>query len=102
MKDCRIGVVGAGGRMGRLLLRLAASMPGFRLAAGSERAGSPEIGKDLGTLAGIEALGVTLGDDAKKVFAASDAVLDFTVPEASLAHAKLAAASGNPVTGESI
>jgi len=94
MKDCRIGVVGAGGRMGRLLLRLAASMPGFRLAAGSERAGSPEIGKDLGTLAGIEALGVTLGDDAKKVFAASDAVLDFTVPEASLAHAKLAAASG--------
>src|SRR5690242_5376735 len=94
MKECRIGVVGAGGRMGRLLLRLAASTPGFRLAAGSERAGSPEIGKDLGILAGIESLGVTLGGDAKKVFAASDAVLDFTVPEASLAHAKLAAASG--------
>ncbi len=35
MKDCRIGVVGAGGRMGRLLLRLAATTPGFRLVAGS-------------------------------------------------------------------
>ena len=39
MKDCRIGVVGAAGRMGRLLLRLAATTPGFRLVAGSERQG---------------------------------------------------------------
>lgn len=94
MKECRIGVVGAGGRMGRLLLRLAATTPGFALAAGSERQGSPDLGKDLGALAGMEPLGLTLGDDAKKVFAASDAVLDFTIPEASLAHAKLAASSG--------
>ena len=94
MKDCRIGVVGAGGRMGRLLLRLAATRPGFRLVAGSERKGSPDLGKDLGVLAGIEPVGLTLGEDAKTVFAASDAVLDFTTPEATLTHAKLAAASG--------
>ncbi len=94
MKDCRIGILGAGGRMGRLLLRLAATTPGFRLAAGSERKGSPDIGKDLGLLAGLEPLKLELGDDARKVFAASDAVLDFTAPEASLAHAKLAATSG--------
>ena len=31
MTDCRIGVVGAAGRMGRVLLRLAATAPGFRL-----------------------------------------------------------------------
>ncbi len=94
MKDCRIGVVGAAGRMGRLLLRLAATTPGFRLAGGSERKGASDIGKDLGTLAGIERLGLNLGDDAKKVFAAADAVLDFTAPAASLAHARLAAAAG--------
>jgi 4-hydroxy-tetrahydrodipicolinate reductase len=94
MKDCRIGVVGAGGRMGRLLLRLAATTPGFRLVGGSERKGAPDIGKDLGQLAGIEPLGLALGDDAKQLFAAADAVLDFTAPEASLAHAKLAAAAG--------
>jgi len=94
MKDCRIGVVGAGGRMGRLLLRLSATTPGFRLAGGSEKKGAADLGKDLGSLAGLEPLGLTLGDDPKMVFAAADAVLDFTAPEASLAHARLAAASG--------
>jgi 4-hydroxy-tetrahydrodipicolinate reductase len=94
MSDCRIGVVGAAGRMGRVLLRLAATTPGYSVAACSERLGVAELGRDLGSLAGIEALGLTLGDNAEAVFAASDAVLDFTVPSATLAHAVLAAASG--------
>jgi len=80
--------------MGRVLLRLAATTPGYRLAAGSERPGAAELGQDLGSLAGIGALGLILGDKADAVFAASDAVLDFTSPTASLAHAALAAASG--------
>jgi len=94
MTDCRIGVVGAAGRMGRVLLRLAATTPGYRLAAGSERPGAAELGRDLGSLAGMEPLGLILGDNAEVVFAASDAVLDFTTPSAALAHAALAAASG--------
>ncbi|HEY2111786.1 MAG TPA: 4-hydroxy-tetrahydrodipicolinate reductase, partial [Dongiaceae bacterium] len=94
MSDCRIGVVGAAGRMGRVLLRLASTTPGYSLAAGSERPGAAELGRDLGSLAGIEALGLTLGDQAEAVFAASDAVLDFTTPSATLAHAALAAAAG--------
>ena len=94
MSDCRIGVVGAAGRMGRVLLRLAATTPGYSLAAGSERPGAAELGRDLGSLAGIEELGLTLGDKAEAVFAASDVVLDFTSPAATLAHAALAAASG--------
>jgi 4-hydroxy-tetrahydrodipicolinate reductase len=94
MTDCRIGVLGAGGRMGRVLLRLAATTPGFALAAGAERAGAPELGRDLGTLAGLEPLGLTLGDKAEEVFAASDAVLEFSAPAASLAHAAIAAATG--------
>src|ERR1700756_795009 len=94
MNDCRIGVVGAGGRRVLFLLRLAATTPGFRLVGGSERKGAPDIGKDLGQLAGIEPLGLALGEDVKQLFAAADAVLDFTAPEASLAHAQLAAAAG--------
>jgi 4-hydroxy-tetrahydrodipicolinate reductase len=53
-----------------------------------------ELGRDLGSLAGIEELGLTLGDKAEAIFAASDVVLDFTFPAATLAHAALAAASG--------
>ncbi len=94
MTDCGIGVVGAAGRMGRLLLRLAATTPGFRLVAGSERPGAPDLGRDLGALAGIEPLGLALSDRAEAVFAAADAVLDFTTPAASIAHAALAAAAG--------
>jgi 4-hydroxy-tetrahydrodipicolinate reductase len=93
MAECRIGVVGAAGRMGRSLLRLVASTPGFRLVAGSERPGAAELGQDLGLLAGLAPLGLKLGQDAAAVFAAADAVLDFTAPAASLAHARLAAES---------
>jgi 4-hydroxy-tetrahydrodipicolinate reductase len=94
MTDCRIGVVGAAGRMGRVLLRLAATTPGFRLVAGSERPGQAEIGADLGKLAGLEPMGIALADKPGPVFEASDAVLDFTIPAATLAHAKIAAATG--------
>jgi len=94
MSDCRIGVVGAAGRMGRVLLRLASTTPGFRLAAGSERPGQAAIGADLGTLAGLDPLGIALADKPEPVFEASDAVLDFTIPAATLAHAKIAAATG--------
>ena len=48
MSDCRIGVVGAAGRMGRVLLRLAATTPGYSLAAGSERPGAAELGARSG------------------------------------------------------
>ncbi|MEA2783107.1 MAG: 4-hydroxy-tetrahydrodipicolinate reductase [Rhodospirillaceae bacterium] len=94
MTDCRIGVVGAAGRMGRTLLRLASGTPGFRLAGGTERPEAPEIGSDLGRLAGIEPVGIVLGSDPEALFAACDAVVDFTTPAASLAHARIAAATG--------
>src|SRR6516225_2384545 len=87
MTECRIGVVGAAGRMGRVLVRLAATTPGFSLAGGSDRPGAAEFGRDLGSLAGVEDQGLALGEDPKAVFAAADAVLDFTVPAATLAEA---------------
>ncbi|HXQ41228.1 MAG TPA: 4-hydroxy-tetrahydrodipicolinate reductase [Candidatus Udaeobacter sp.] len=94
MTDCRIGVLGAAGRMGRVLLRLAATTPGYRLVAGSERPGQKEVGADLGRLAGVDPLGIALTDRAEAVFEASDAALDFTIPAAALAHVKIAAATG--------
>ena len=91
MTDLRIGVVGCSGRMGRMILRTIAATPGCAIAGGSEAPGSPALGEDLGGLAGLGALGLTVGDDAAALFARSDAVIDFTVPAASAAHAALAA-----------
>ncbi len=83
--------MGAAGRMGRALVREIANAPGFALAGASERKGAPELGQDAGVLAGLKPLGVKLTDDALPLFAKADAVLDFTVPAASVEHAGFAA-----------
>jgi len=91
MTAYRIGVVGCAGRMGRMLIATIAATPGCVVAGGSERPGSAAIGRDVGTVAGIEPLNLPVFDDAGDLFAAADAVLDFTAPAVSVAHAALAA-----------
>ncbi len=90
----RIGIVGAGGRMGRMLVHVVAETEGCVLAGASEALGSENLGKDAGTLAGIEAAGVTITDDTAAMFEGMDAVIDFTAPAATAAHAALAAEAG--------
>jgi 4-hydroxy-tetrahydrodipicolinate reductase len=87
----KIGIVGCAGRMGRALVAEVAATAGAELAAGSERKGSEPVGKDASVMAGLEASGILIGDDAKAVFAASDAVIDFTAAAIAPLHAGLAA-----------
>lgn len=91
MSDMRLVVVGAAGRMGRALIRAVSETEGVVLAGAIERAGSAELGRDAGQLAGIETLGVSLSDDPLTVFAKADGVIDFTSPAATLHFAELAA-----------
>lgn len=90
----KIGIVGCAGRMGRMLLKEVLATEGCEVAGGTEREGSPSIGEDLGALAGEAPLGIAVTADVKALFAAADAVIDFTAPAASVAHAKLAAETG--------
>lgn len=89
----KIGVIGAGGRMGRMLIAEILAHDEARLGGAVEGPGNQAVGRDAGVLAGVGEAGVAIGDDAKALFAGSDAVLEFTSPEASLAHAVLAAES---------
>ncbi|MBA2126181.1 4-hydroxy-tetrahydrodipicolinate reductase [Hyphomicrobium methylovorum] len=89
----KIAVMGAAGRMGRELILAIAAEPGCTVSGATESAGSPELGKDAGELAGTERLGVTVTSDAAAVIAAADAIVDFTVPKASVEFARLAAQS---------
>ena len=91
MSEMGLIVVGAAGRMGRTLVRVIAENEGTRLVGAIERAGSPEIGKDSGLLAGLGANGVEITDDPLPLFAKADGVLDFTTPAATIAFAELAA-----------
>lgn len=87
----RIGVVGAAGRMGKMLLRACAENAHCRLIGATEVASSPELGRDLGELAGLAPLGVALTANPMDLFAAADVVIDFTVPAATVKHAQWAA-----------
>src|SRR5690606_17835650 len=63
MSDMGLVVVGAAGRMGQVLVRAIHAAPGLRVAGAVERAASPQLGADVGELAGIGNLGVTISDD---------------------------------------
>lgn len=91
MSDLKVAVMGAGGRMGRELVRAVHETPGCVVIGGAERKGSPDLGQDVGVLAGIGSLGVPISDDPLELIARADAVLDFTTPQASVECAGLAA-----------
>ena len=89
--DMRLVVAGAGGRMGRTLVKAIAETKGLALAGALEDPRSPLIGWDAGILAGISEVGVKLTGDAEKAIAEADGVIDFTVPVATLHYAEFAA-----------
>ena len=90
----RIGVAGAAGRMGGAVVRQLAETDGARVSAAGEAAGHPAIGRDVGEMAGIGAIGVPIGETPRALFEASDAVIEFSSPAATLAHARLAGETG--------
>ncbi|MEQ9136090.1 MAG: 4-hydroxy-tetrahydrodipicolinate reductase [Thalassobaculum sp.] len=95
----RIGVFGANGRMGRMIVKAVAESPDAALSAAGVRAGSADLGADAGTLAGLPPTGLATTDRVAAVLAA-DVAIDFTLPEPTLAHAAAAAEAGTPfVTG---
>jgi 4-hydroxy-tetrahydrodipicolinate reductase len=91
MSDMRLIVMGAAGRMGRMLVRTIGEMPGVAVTAALERPGSDARGKDAGTLAGLPPLGVPVTDDPLQAVVNADGILDFTAPQASVELAGLAA-----------
>ncbi|MDH4322267.1 MAG: 4-hydroxy-tetrahydrodipicolinate reductase, partial [Desulfobulbaceae bacterium] len=56
----RVIIAGAAGRMGRRIGYMVNQNPELTVAAGFERTGSPEIGKDMGELGGYGTTGITV------------------------------------------
>ncbi|MGE0736026.1 MAG: 4-hydroxy-tetrahydrodipicolinate reductase [Alphaproteobacteria bacterium] len=87
----KIGVVGAAGRMGQMLIKEIAATDGAQLMGAAERPGHAALGKDAGTVAGLDANGIAIGADAAALFKTCQAVIDFTAPAATVLNAQLAA-----------
>lgn len=86
-----IAVVGASGRMGQMLIAAIEENEAAHISGVTERAGHDWIGRDLGECLGGKANGVIVSDDPLEVFAHSQAVVDFTIPAATILHSELAA-----------
>lgn len=89
----RIGVLGAGGRMGRILIQ-AVHEAGYQLAAAVERPESSLVGTDAGELAGIGSLGVKVVGSLEAVVKDCDVIIDFTAPVATVQHLKICREAG--------
>jgi 4-hydroxy-tetrahydrodipicolinate reductase len=87
----RLIVTGAGGRMGRTLVKAITETPGLMLAGATEGEGSPLLGQDSGVLAGLPPNRVVVTSEVRPLTLAADAIIDFTVPAATVRLAALAA-----------
>lgn len=91
MSEIRIVVAGAGGRMGRAVVRALHETKGVALSGALEAPGHSDLGADAGVLAGLPPAGISLTTDALPLIAEAQAVIDFTVPQTSVELAALAA-----------
>jgi 4-hydroxy-tetrahydrodipicolinate reductase len=85
----RVAVSGAGGRMGREVVKMVLGDPELVLAA----AVSPSSkGKDAGELVGLPHCGVTVAEDLREALAgaAADVLVDFTTPQLAVEHTRIA------------
>jgi len=94
MSDMRLIVAGAGGRMGRTLIKAIAETKGLALAGAIEGPGSAVIGRDSGELAGLGKNGIAVVADPAPLMKSADGVIDFTIPAATVALVELTSRAG--------
>ncbi|MDV2479904.1 MAG: 4-hydroxy-tetrahydrodipicolinate reductase [bacterium] len=90
----RAVVCGASGRMGGRVVHQVIAHPELTLAGAVERPDHPAVGQDAGVVAGAEPQGVAVVGNLAEALGGADVVLDFTHPEASIAHLNAAAEGG--------
>ena len=79
----KVGVIGAGGRMGRMLIEAVQNNPKTILNAAIERQGSSLVGSDAGEVAAIGRLEVQIVDELEAVINDIDVLIDFSLPDAT-------------------
>jgi 4-hydroxy-tetrahydrodipicolinate reductase len=87
-------VAGAAGRMGNRLVALLQGESELRLVGALEAPGHPALGRDAGEVAGVGRLAVPITADAEAALGKDRILVEFSVPDASLAHARLVARQG--------
>jgi 4-hydroxy-tetrahydrodipicolinate reductase len=93
----KIGLFGAAGHMGRILIKAIHESDKCTLAGGCDRPGLSELGKDLGTLAGLIPLGIELTDDVDALCEECDVVVDYSAASATMSLIRSAVEKQTPL-----
>ena len=83
-------VGGAGGRMGRTILKLAHEDPSIRIGGAFERADHEVVGRDIGDLIGSKPLHISVHPDLRECIDRGTVVIDFTHALATEQHLEIA------------
>lgn len=81
----RICVAGASGRMGRMLIEAVCKADDCRLSGALDQGSCPGVGVDPAAFLGLSS-GVAITSDLRMGLSNTDALIDFTRPEGTLAH----------------
>ena len=93
----RIGVTGAGGRMGRALIEAIGLTNTVQLTAALERPDSTLIGSDSGELAVVGKNGIAVAGSLQEVIDQFDVLIDFSTPDNTIENARLCAQYGKKI-----
>jgi len=84
----KIAITGAYGRMGKRIVALVYESANFGIVGALEDASHPQLGEDVGMVAGLGNIGVPVTDDLPRK---PDVLIDFSVPTATMAWAEYCA-----------
>ena len=82
----KIGILGAAGRMGRLMAGLVIDNPQLSLGGLGVREHDPRAGQTGAEALNLAGCDTLITDQSAAVFADSDVVIDFTLPDATATH----------------
>lgn len=87
----RLVIVGACGRMGEAIAKLATQSPGIEIVGAVDAGG---VGQTLGSRLGMPALTLPITDQLETVLPAAEVMVDFSSPRATLTHLAACARHG--------
>ena len=82
MATTKIAIIGAAGRMGRRITALAVENEAFEIVCATEYSLSPDIGRDVGEVAGAGPVGIEVTDELTGQ--RPDVALDFSLPDGTM------------------
>ena len=93
----RVLIIGATGRMGQALVRVSKERPNVRITGAVTHAGSAHLGRDVGEVAGIARMGVTVTADVAAALGDCDCAIDFSQSPATASNLAACIVAGKPL-----